>query len=240
MFSSIHPSHWDWTAIAALSTVALAIGTFWMAWGTRRLGKQALAESVNAHRLAVAAEEQRDIASRNEYSASQPILIPIIPRRDTDDRTAQYIVGNTVIDKLVEASFLAITPTNRVTVRIVLRNVGQGVGRILQEPNGVLVEADIGSGFKANGISDPVVVAPGDTVEIWAIGTPTMSPSPVPEWIVRGNHPYVRVQFQYTDLANAMVTDCDILFQPVHEDELRPIDIVNSDPRPFTPNLDGS
>lgn len=231
----MHPSHWNWLEISAAATIALALGTFWMAWGTRRLGKQALIESGNAHQLASAAEDQRDIAARNEYASRQPIFIPIIPHRDSDTRVASYAVGNALIERHVEASFVSVQPTNNVTVRIVLRNVGQGVGRIIEAPALVLVTVAIGAGLETVGIPNPLVVAPGDTVEIWAIGRPKMTNQLVSDYIVRGVSPYARVEFQYTDLTDTMITDCDILFEQVFEDELRPIDIVNSHPRPFPP-----
>jgi hypothetical protein len=234
MIGVIHPSSWNWTAISAVATIALAGGTFWMALMTRRLARQALDETVNAHILAKAAEDQRDIASRNEYASRQPVFIPIIPHIDTDNRQAPYpVAGGTTIQKHVEASFVHIAPSNTVTVRIVLRNVGRGAGRILQEPEPVLVEAAIGAGMSAPAGPNPVVVGPGDIAEIWAIGKPTMSPSPVPPMLIRGFEPYVRVRFQYTDLTNTMITDCDILFQEIRDKELRAIDLKNSSPRPF-------
>jgi hypothetical protein len=204
-----------------------------MAWGTRRLGKQALIESGNAHDLAKAAEDQRDIASRNEYASRQPIFIPIIPHRDTDDRQSDYLVGSAVITKHVEASFVSIQPTNNANIRIVLRNVGRGVGQILQFPYPIRISAAIGAGLEALGTPSPVIVGPGDTVEIWAIGKAVMTRQIPPLEMVRGFTPYLRLQFQYTDLTNTMVTDCDILYDQAFGDELRPIDATNSHPQPF-------
>ncbi len=107
------------------------------------------------------------------------------------------------------------------------------MGRIIQTPTSVIVNAAIGAGFEARAEPNPVVVAPDDTVEIWAIGKPTMSNFVIDPPSERGINYYARVRFQYTDLEYLMVTDCDILFDIAFEDELRPVDIFNSRPRRY-------
>lgn len=227
MSAAIHPSHWNWIEISAIATCVLAIGTFWMAIGTRRLGREG--------------RIQQDIASRSEYSLHQPIFIPIIPHRDTDSRTSQYtLTGGATIEKHVEASFFSNQPTNNVNIRIVLKNVGTGPGRIIQTPSSVLVNAAIGSGLEARADPNPLVVAPGDTVDIWAIGKPKMANLVMDTPSERGIAYYARIRFQYTDLSNLMITDCDILFDVAFEDELRPIDIFTTQPRPYDITIDGS
>ena len=234
MSASIHPSNWDWTALGAIATFLLALGTFWMAIMTRRLAKEGIEEVNNANKLAKAAEDQRDIAARNEYSQRQPVFIPIFSRQRHEDRLEAFKFQDGEVKRDRDASFFNESATKTVSVRIVLRNVGKGAGRIIEDSSTNLVEVDVGTGMRAVGSPVPVVVAPGDTAEIWAVGKPTMSPQLSPRKTIRGMEPFARVRFHYTDLTNSMVTKCDILYELYSADELRPVDMQNSEPRPFS------
>jgi len=234
MPASIHPSNWDWTAISAIATTALALGTFWMAIMTRRLATEGIKEVDNANKLAKAAEGQRDIAARNEYSQRQPVFIPIFPRQRNEERLRAFKFQDGEVKRDCDASFINESATNTVSVRIVLRNVGKGAGRIIEDRSSNFVEVNVGAGMSTGGSPVPVVVAPGETVEIWAVGKPSMSTQLSSRSKIRGIEPFARVRFHYTDLTNSMVTECDILYEQYSDDELRPVDMQNSEPRPFT------
>ena len=234
MPASIHPSNWNWTAISAIATTALALGTFWMAFMTRRLAKEGIQEVSNANKLAKAAEDQRDIAARNEYSQRQPVFIPIFPRQRNENSLTGFKFQDGEVKRDFEASFINTSATNTVSVRIVLRNVGKGAGRIIQDSTTNIVDVDVGAGMSAKGSPVPLVVAPGETVEIWAVGKPSMSSQLSPRSSIRGIVPFVRLRCHYTDLTNSFVTECDILYEQYSDDELRPVDLQNSEPRPFT------
>jgi len=229
----MHSSDWNWTAISAIATIVLALGTFWMAFMTRKLAKEGVSEVSNANKLAKAAEDQRDIAVRNEYSQRQPVFIPIFPRQRNEERLTSFKFQDGEVKRDPEASFINTSSTNTVSVRIVLRNVGRGAGRIIQNSTTNIVDVDVGAGMSALGTPVPLVVAPGETVEIWAVGKPTMSSRISPRSKIRGIEPFVRMRFRYTDLTNSMVSECDILYEQYSDDELRPVDMQNSEPRPL-------
>jgi hypothetical protein len=233
MLASLQSTRWDWNAISALATIFLALSTFVMAWMTRKLAKGGVDEARNTNRLAEAAEEQRDIAARNEYSGRQPIFIPIIPRGTSPTDKIVFQLESGLHSEDINASFVDLPNSNKVSVRMVLINVGRGAGRILQHPSPISVKVSVGAGLEVKGEPDPIVIAPQDTVEILARGTPQMSTTLIARESVNGREAFAYLDFQYSDLNNEMITDCKVIFEKKENNRLRAIRVENSLPRRF-------
>jgi hypothetical protein len=217
-FTGIRPhSHWNAFEISStIATLLLALGTFWMAFSTRRLAKSS--------------EEQGKIASMSEFAARQPVVIPVDPGEYRGYITPKGAKWDDWWGSKL-ASYCLLEGDN-ISIRLVLRNVGRGVVALPADREAPEILYMIGRGVQAKATPSSRAIAPDEIFEVSYKGpvrsSAVISAAPWPT----GDIPAVRLKLVYTDLTESMEMRCDVWYRKSEGNELRAFKTTHTSPYP--------
>ena len=235
MLAFIHIHTWNWfDLISSLLTLGVVVGTFAMASSTAGLAKQAKADSAITARLAIAAEEQRTIAQQAEFAARQPVLIPVDPGEYQASIIPQNAGSAEVWWGNPDSSYWFEQDDDGLMVRLVLRNVGNGVASLPADRDAPEILSTLGRGLQAHGIPSSRTVAPGEAFEVTYRGKSETGVGISAATWPSGHTPSVVLTISYTDLSEAMQMSCQIWYEDSGGHELRAFKTLNVPPTPVT------
>lgn len=162
----------NWTAVSAITSGAVALGTFVLAAVTVRLARStgrsvevAEKELVAVTDQAVATNAQVELSARAMKASQQPMLVPVIDgpiRNDLTfiarggERTTLQIGPNAMCWQTGEGQ------TSVVWAVIPLRNIGSGLALIPTDDNAVIAQISLFGGFTGFGRPSQRAIAPDD------------------------------------------------------------------------------
>ncbi len=235
MSALIQPHTWNWfDVISSLLTLGVVLGTLAMASSTARLAKQAAADSATTARLAKAAEDQRAIAQQSEFAARQPVLIPVDPGKYQAPIIPQNAGSAEMWWGKPDSSYWLTHDDDSLTVRLVLRNVGNGVASLPADRDAPEILSTLGRGLQAHGMPSSRTITPGEAFEVTYRGkSATSAGISAAEW-PSGHTPAVVLTLTCTDLTEAMQMVCQIWYEDSDGHELRAFKTLHLPPTPVT------
>lgn len=222
MLATIAHHAWNWfDIISSLLTLGVVLGTLAMAWSTRKLAAQATADSEKTARLAKAAEDQREIAQRSEFAARQPVLIPIEPGEYEEPIIPRVTAAPDIWWGNPLSSYWFLNDDQTVSVRLMMRNVGNGVASMAADRDAPEIFATLGRGFHSLASPSSRTIAPDEIFHVSFKGKSltgdTISAASWPS----GHTPAVILTLVYTDLTETMEMKCQVWYEDAGAHELR-------------------
>ena len=200
---------------------------------TRKLANQAIRETGNALRLAKAAEDQRDVAMKAEFSSRQPVLVPVTPESENYDGPT-ILSSGAIWSGHPRASFAFKSDDGAISVRVVLKNVGRGVASLAADREPPEIIATLDGGFQAIGTPTSRTIAPDEEFEIYFKNDSSTSATvSAASWPV-GVTPAVVLTVIYTDLTESIEMLCQVWYQLVGECDLQEFKTMHSSPAPVS------